>query len=534
MKLEDLEAKLGISPNLSDEDKLALVKDLQANLPSLKNNLVKLETQTQANLVKQAIKKIQENLENRFNELSGFVENKANSITNGRDGLQGSKGEQGDRGLDGAPGIQGPQGIPGKEGPQGEQGIGVADARVDFDGSLIITLTNGNEINAGEVLPLDTTEKLKVYFNNPAVSGSSLPTQTGNAGKFLTTDGTDASWATVSSGSVLTVKDEGTTLSSEVTSIDFTGDGVTATNTGGAISVAITGGGSGISSADIQEFTTVGSSTWTKPTGAKLVYILAFGGGGGGGSGRRRGATTATAAFGGGGGGAGGRVEFWIPAVALGATETVTIGSGGTGGAAQTADGTSGNTGNIGNNSSVGVFALARGGSGGGGGSTTSAAAGAAGGAAGEFYISGTAYTAAGSVGASTSIAQYGFRGGFRAGGGSGGSGVAATSSAIAAGGDGGGGGSFLQTTTTNAAGGGGGGYSSLYSGGNGSNASIYFVGGDGGGGGGCNGAGAGTVGGNGGFPSAGGGGGGAAGGAANSGAGGNGGDGYVRIVTFF
>jgi hypothetical protein len=171
MKLEDLEAKLGISPNLSDEDKLALVKDLQANLPSLKNNLVKLETQTQANLVKQAIKKIQENLENRFNELSGFVENKAKSITNGKDGLQGPKGEQGDRGLDGAPGIQGPRGVDGKEGPQGEQGVGVADARVDFDGSLIITLTDGKEINAGEVLPLETTEKLKVYFNNPAPSG---------------------------------------------------------------------------------------------------------------------------------------------------------------------------------------------------------------------------------------------------------------------------------------------------------------------------------------------------------------------------
>lgn len=171
MKLEDLEAKLGIS-DLSEAEKLALVKDIQANLPALRAEQMKLESQTQAQMVIAAVKKIQENVENRFNELSGFIEKKTASITSGKDGIQGPKGEQGDRGLDGAPGIQGPQGIEGKEGKQGEQGTGVADARIDFDGSLVITLTDGTEINAGEVIPLETNEKLRVYFNNPAISGS--------------------------------------------------------------------------------------------------------------------------------------------------------------------------------------------------------------------------------------------------------------------------------------------------------------------------------------------------------------------------
>jgi len=236
MKLEDLEAKLGISSDLSDEERLALVKDLQTNLPSLKNNLVKIENQTQANLVKQAIKKIQENLENRFNELSGFVDKKANSITNGRDGLQGPKGDKGDKGLDGAPGIQGPQGVPGQEGQQGEQGIGVADARVDFDGSLIITLTDGTEINAGEVLPLDTTEKLKVYFNNPAVSGSSLPDQTGNSGKYLTTDGSTASWAAITGSAGGTVTSVALTTP---TGLSITGSPIT---TAGTLALSMTAG----------------------------------------------------------------------------------------------------------------------------------------------------------------------------------------------------------------------------------------------------------------------------------------------------
>jgi len=35
MKLEDLEAKLGIA-NMGEEEKLALVKDIQANIPALK------------------------------------------------------------------------------------------------------------------------------------------------------------------------------------------------------------------------------------------------------------------------------------------------------------------------------------------------------------------------------------------------------------------------------------------------------------------------------------------------------------------
>jgi len=72
--------------------------------------------------------------------------------------------------------------------------------------------------------------------------GISLPTQTSNSGKYLTTDGATASWANVSGGSALTIKEEGSNLTTTATSIDFVGAGVTATNTGNAVTVTIPSG----------------------------------------------------------------------------------------------------------------------------------------------------------------------------------------------------------------------------------------------------------------------------------------------------
>lgn len=46
-------------------------------------------------------------------------------------------------------------------------------------------------------------------------------------------------------GSFITVKDEGSTLTTNTTSLDFSGAGVTATNVGGAVTITIPGGGSG-------------------------------------------------------------------------------------------------------------------------------------------------------------------------------------------------------------------------------------------------------------------------------------------------
>ena len=196
MKLEDLEAKLGIA-NMGEEEKLALVKDIQANIPALKAEQRVLEAKTQANLVVEAIKKIKESLEARFDELNGIVDVKVRDITSGKDGLQGPKGDQGDRGFDGVNGKDGYNGKDGIDGVDGKDGVGVQDAYIDFDGSLIIKLTDGRELNVGEVVPMDVAEKIKVIGNGGGTSQSVLDSLTSLQNQINTLTGIDGTLGTM-------------------------------------------------------------------------------------------------------------------------------------------------------------------------------------------------------------------------------------------------------------------------------------------------------------------------------------------------
>lgn len=91
------------------------------------------------------------------------------------------------------------------------------------------------------------------------------------------------------------------------------------------------------------------SGIWTKPTGAKLVYMLAICGGAGGGSGGVVAAGTICAGASGGGGGA--FTEATHDAASLPASLRVTVGAGGAGGASVTAG--AGNSGAAGGHSYV-------------------------------------------------------------------------------------------------------------------------------------------------------------------------------------
>ena len=66
-------------------------------------------------------------------------------------GLQGDKGNVGRDGKDGKDGRDGKDGLTGKDGKNGEDGISVVNAKVDFDDSLVFTLSDGKTINVGEV-----------------------------------------------------------------------------------------------------------------------------------------------------------------------------------------------------------------------------------------------------------------------------------------------------------------------------------------------------------------------------------------------
>lgn len=175
MDINTLEEKLGIA-NLSDAEKLALVKGIESNVQASKAAVKAQEAGQYASLVVDAIKRIKNDLETRFNELNGIIDVKAKTLQDGKDGLQGAKGEKGDRGFDGTNGKDGYNGKDGIDGVDGKDGVGVRDAYIDFDGSLVIKLTDGTEINVGEVVPMDVAEKIKIIGNGGGTSQSVLDT----------------------------------------------------------------------------------------------------------------------------------------------------------------------------------------------------------------------------------------------------------------------------------------------------------------------------------------------------------------------
>lgn len=81
------------------------------------------------------------------------LSSKTDTITKleGPQGLKGDKGDKGDSGLPGVPGRDGKDGVDGKDGLDGKDGVGIVNAEIDFDGSLKLKLSDGNEIDAGSV-----------------------------------------------------------------------------------------------------------------------------------------------------------------------------------------------------------------------------------------------------------------------------------------------------------------------------------------------------------------------------------------------
>ena len=86
-------------------------------------------------------------------------------------GDQGPKGEQGDRGFDGAPGKDGDDGADGTNGQDGKDGVSVVNAEISFDGSLVIYLSDGREIDCGEVVRETGDTVIQTLKQGASVSG---------------------------------------------------------------------------------------------------------------------------------------------------------------------------------------------------------------------------------------------------------------------------------------------------------------------------------------------------------------------------
>lgn len=166
----------------SFDEKLAAINQMEETLVAMRQQEEEA-VQDNVDLIVEAIKVMERKVENQLEIAKSIVPEK------------GDKGDKGDRGLDGANGRDGKDGrdgINGRDGQDGQDGVSVTDAKIDFDGSLIITLSTGQEINVGEVVAPELQEKIKLVTSGGA--GTVLPEQAGNANKYLKTDGAGLSW----------------------------------------------------------------------------------------------------------------------------------------------------------------------------------------------------------------------------------------------------------------------------------------------------------------------------------------------------
>jgi hypothetical protein len=215
MDVESLAKEL-ILKNMTPEQQMAVLDSVRQSVVQAKE-VQKKKIGENVDLVVQALKKIESDIRSRFDDVGNAIEKRVSTIQDGRDGIDGKDGrdgKDGKNGRDGAKGEKGESGQAGIDGVDGVDGVSVTNAHIDFDGSLIITLSTGVEINVGEVVAPDLAERIKVITNGGGTSQSVLdtlaslqaqitaliPSQTGNSGKYLTTNGTALSWASIAGG----------------------------------------------------------------------------------------------------------------------------------------------------------------------------------------------------------------------------------------------------------------------------------------------------------------------------------------------
>jgi len=89
-------------------------------------------------------------------QLNSFKTVKGEQGAKGKDGIKGSSGVAGKVGKRGEVGKLGKAG---QKGSEGAKGVGISDVELDFDNILTVTLTDGSEIEAGEITLTGNGEK---------------------------------------------------------------------------------------------------------------------------------------------------------------------------------------------------------------------------------------------------------------------------------------------------------------------------------------------------------------------------------------
>jgi hypothetical protein len=166
---------------MTPEQQSAVLDSVRSTLQEARGNQ-KRRVSENVGAVVDALRKIEADIRAKYDDLGNKITARVNSIRDGRDGTNGSDGRDGLDGRPGRDGAQGPagpagrDGVNGVDGVDGVDGVSVTDAKIDFDGSLVISLSNGREINVGEVVAPDLAERIKVITNGGGTSQTVIDT----------------------------------------------------------------------------------------------------------------------------------------------------------------------------------------------------------------------------------------------------------------------------------------------------------------------------------------------------------------------
>lgn len=139
-----------------------------------------LEAKLQEKVITSIIKRELITLTNLISQLADTIQKiELKHGEKGLDGLPGSAGKDGLPGKDGVNGIDGKNGLNGKDGVKGDRGndgkdgISIVNAEVTFDNHLVISLSDGNEIDAGVITVENKTNYVTQIKGEDIVSYSS-------------------------------------------------------------------------------------------------------------------------------------------------------------------------------------------------------------------------------------------------------------------------------------------------------------------------------------------------------------------------
>jgi hypothetical protein len=127
--------------------------------------------------------KVLESFEPRIQSLEERQLQKGDKGDPGPKGAKGDKGDPGPQGLIGPQGLPGPKGADGKagkDGKTGKDGVSVVDAEIAADDHLVLKLSNGKEIDVGEITGAgmsviqNTLQNQQIYVSPTAPTNPSL------------------------------------------------------------------------------------------------------------------------------------------------------------------------------------------------------------------------------------------------------------------------------------------------------------------------------------------------------------------------